>query len=100
MAVSRAADDEAIALRTRPERMLAIDNDRVKLTCSWSESNDYKYLALSHMWGIDRKQQLRLVLSRLDEFQEGISWTELPFIFKEAISIARQVGYNHIWIDS
>jgi hypothetical protein len=72
----------------------------VKLICNWSKSSDCKYLALSHMWGTDCKQQLRLVLSRLDEFQKNIPWTELPFIFKEAIRIARQVGYNHIWIDS
>ena len=96
----RAAGDEATAPSTRPERMLAIDGDRVKLICNWSKSSDCKYLALSHMWGTDCKQQLRLVLSRLDEFQEDIPWKELPFIFKEAIRIARQVGYNYIWIDS
>lgn len=96
----RAADHEAIAPRTRPERMLAIDGDRVRLICNWSESSDCKYLALSHMWGIDPKQQLRLVLSRLDKFQEEIPWTDLSFIFKQAITIARQVGYNYIWIDS
>ncbi|OWY42127.1 HET-like protein [Alternaria alternata] len=44
--------------------------------------------------------QLRLILSRLDEFQEDIPWIELPFIFKEAIRIARQIGYNYILIDS
>lgn len=80
--------------------MLAIDDGRVRLICNWSESSESKYLALSHMWGSDCKQQLRLVLSRLDEFQENIPWTELPFIFKEAIRIARQIGYSYIWIDS
>jgi hypothetical protein len=80
--------------------MLAIDGDRVKLVCNWSEIGGFKYLALSHMWGIDATQQLRLVLSRLEEFQEEIPWLELPFIFKEAIRMARQVGYNYIWIDS
>jgi hypothetical protein len=80
--------------------MLAIDGDRVKLVCNWSESDGFKYLALSHMWGIDATQQLRLVLSRLEEFQEEIPWSELPFIFKEAIRMARRVGYNYIWIDS
>jgi hypothetical protein len=91
---------EAISLRTRPDRILAIDGDRVKFICNWSESSGSKYLVLSHMWGIDPTQQLRLVLSRLDEFQEEISWMELPFIFKEAIKIARQASYNYIWIDS
>lgn len=96
----RAPNNETLSPATRPSRILAINGDRVKLICNWSESSDCKYLALSHMWGIDPKQQLRLVLSRLDEFQEDIPWKELPFIFKEAIRIARQVGYNHIWIDS
>lgn len=96
----RAADSKAVTLKTKPERMLAIDDNRVKLVCDWSKSSDSKYLALSHMWGIDYKQQLRLVLSRLDEFQENISWNELPLIFKETIRIARQLGYNHVWIDS
>lgn len=96
----RVPKNEALALSTRPNRILAIDGDRVRLVCNWSESSDSKYLALSHMWGIDPKQQLRLVLSRLVEFQDNIPWTELPFIFKEAIKIARRIGYDYIWIDS
>lgn len=98
--ICRPADNEPTALRTRPERMLAIDGDKVKLICDWPGTKDSKYLALSHMWGSDCRQQLRLVLSRLDEFQEDIPWAELPFIFKEAIRIGRQIGYNYIWIDS
>ncbi|KAF7677344.1 hypothetical protein GT037_004203 [Alternaria burnsii] len=96
----RTPNNEALSPLKRPSRILAVNDDRVRLICNWSESSDSKYLALSHMWGTDPKQQLQLVLSRLEEFQENIPWTELPFIFKEAIRIARQVGYDHIWIDS
>jgi hypothetical protein len=88
------------APRTQPGRMLEIDNDKVKVLCDWSKSNDSGYLALSHMWGLDATKQLRLVMSRLKEFQQEVPWEEIPFTFREAIRIARQVGYKYVWIDS
>jgi len=86
--------------RERPSRILVIGGDQVKLKCDWSDSFEVKYLALSHMWGPDPTQQLRLVKPRLDKFQQGIPWSELPYIFKEAITMAWKIGYQYIWIHS
>ncbi|KAG9191388.1 hypothetical protein G6011_09476 [Alternaria panax] len=60
----------------------------------------FEYLALSHMWGTDSSQQLRLTASTLQEYQEAIPRDMLPSIFTEAIRITRYLGFRYLWIDS
>lgn len=59
------------------------------------------YLALSHRWGDDRKHHLGRTLSdnHGDRFV-GIEWNELPLTFQDAITVARNLRVQYLWIDS
>ena len=87
----------------QPSRILELGShpgDKVVLRCDCSNSTEFRYLALSHMWGSDPSQQLRLVESRLQEFQTEVPWNEMSFLFQEAVRITRAIGYQYLWIDS
>jgi hypothetical protein len=82
----------------RPTRLLELTSDGVRLRCDTSAIEDLQYLTLSHVWG-DTPHRLRLTLSRLDEFQSAIPWSELPAIFIEALRIVRHTNFRFLWID-
>lgn len=86
----------------RPTRLIELmhDDDGIRLQCNVEAIRDIEYLALSHMWGTDPSDQLRLTMARFEEFQTSIAEIELPAMFKDAIRITRQLGCRHIWIDS
>jgi hypothetical protein len=84
----------------RPTRILELMPNGVRLHCDVRSISDFKYFTLSHMWGVDPSHQLRLSMSRLEEFQISIPQEELPAIFKEAIRITRHSGFKYLWIDS
>lgn len=52
------------------------------------------------MWGKDASKQLRLMSSKLQDFQEAIPLDMLPNIFAEAIRITRYLNFKYLWIDS
>jgi hypothetical protein len=84
----------------RPTRVLEIVSEQlVRLKCDMATS-EYNYLALSHMWGKNQKYQIRLVQSKLQDFQANIPWDQLSDIYREAIRITRELGYRYLWIDS
>ena len=70
----------------------------MRLRCDTGTITDLQYLTLSHVWG-DAPHRLRLTLSRLDEFQVAIPWSELPAIFVEALRIVRHTGFRYLWVD-
>ncbi|KAH7073195.1 heterokaryon incompatibility protein-domain-containing protein [Paraphoma chrysanthemicola] len=86
--------------RKLPTRVLELVPWGVKLQCNVGNVADFNYVTLSHIWGNDTSQQLRLVKSRFDEFIRSIPTDELPAIFREAIRITRTIGYKYLWIDS
>ncbi|KAF2806681.1 HET-domain-containing protein [Mytilinidion resinicola] len=56
------------------------------------------YATLSHCWGTT---QLTCTTScNIKRHRHGISWTELPKSFKDAIRIARSLSLRYLWIDS
>jgi hypothetical protein len=57
-----------------------------------------RYLTLSHCWG--RHQLVRLLESNLDAFCEDIPYQLLPQTFRDAIRVARRLGFAYLWIDS
>lgn len=92
--------ENTVSSEERPTRVIEILGDSsVVLRCNMSKEH-YDYLALSHMWGTNHKDQIRLIEKRLAEFQRSIPWQELPYIYLEAIYITRQLGYRYLWIDS
>ncbi|KAH7078666.1 heterokaryon incompatibility protein-domain-containing protein [Paraphoma chrysanthemicola] len=86
--------------RKLPTRVLELVPWGVKLQCNIGDVADFNYVTLSHIWGNDTSQQLRLVKSRFDEFIRSIPTYELPAIFREAVRITRAIGYKYLWIDS
>ncbi|KAH8622146.1 hypothetical protein IG631_23252 [Alternaria alternata] len=84
----------------RPTRVLELNDTGIRLRCDVQAIYDFKYLALSHMWGNDASKQLRLMSSRLQDFQEAIPLDVLPNIFAKAIRITRYLGFKYLWIDS
>lgn len=93
---------DSLIHRERPTRLLDLANDSIRLECYTQgiDALELEYVTLSHMWGEKAERQVRLVQSRVAEFQEQIPYEELSFIYKEAIRITRLLGYRYIWIDS
>lgn len=63
-----------------------------------SESSKIQYAALSHSWGGDIPS--RLEVARLASYTRRISFSSLPATHRDAIVVARRLGYRYIWIDS
>jgi len=62
---------------------------------------DFKYLALSHMWGDPNlNQHLKLLTSNIAEFQKAVPWASLSSVYKEAVRVTLALGYNYLWVDS
>ena len=57
-----------------------------------------RYLTLSHCWGPVVPK--RLLLESLDEFRRYLPTDGLSRTFQDAIYATRQLGMEHIWIDS
>jgi len=57
-----------------------------------------RYLALSHCWG--KVQPLKTTTANLDERMREIPWASIPKTFQDAITVARRLNTQYIWIDS
>ncbi|KAH7399173.1 heterokaryon incompatibility protein-domain-containing protein [Phaeosphaeria sp. MPI-PUGE-AT-0046c] len=84
----------------RPTRIVEILPKGIRLRCDVETIVDFEYLTLSHVWGKNPSQQLRLSHARLDEFKAKIPLDEMPVNFKEAVRITRKTGFKYLWIDS
>jgi hypothetical protein len=84
----------------RPTRVLELSHSSLRLRCDLDNIEEFKYLALSHMWGEEPSKQLRLTSATLQEFQRDIPLDTLPSIFREAIQITHYLGFRYLWIDS
>jgi len=84
----------------RPTRILELNKYGVRLRCDPQAVDNFKYLALSHMWGKDLSTQVLLTNSTLPEFQEAIPIHRLSSTSIEAIRITRSLGFSYLWIDS
>ena len=60
--------------------------------------DEQAYICLSHCWG--GNTPLKLTRQNLRQFKDAIPWNELPRTFKDAITITRDFGIHHLWIDS
>lgn len=56
------------------------------------------YATLSHCWG--KKEFQKTLLSNVDAFKRGFAISSLPQTFQDAITVARGLGINYLWIDS
>jgi hypothetical protein len=56
------------------------------------------YATLSHCWG--KIVPFKLLASNISELKQGISLSQLPKTFQQAIVVTRQLSVEYIWIDS
>jgi hypothetical protein len=56
------------------------------------------YMTLSHCWGGARN--IKLLENNMEDFENGISMTDLPKTFAEAVLVVRMLGCRYLWIDS
>ncbi|KAK1840540.1 heterokaryon incompatibility protein [Colletotrichum chrysophilum] len=75
------------------------EEDIVRLSLSESLSPHTKYVALSHRWGL-KETCCTLKANLGDMVEKGMCTSSLPPTFREAIYVARGMGFSYIWIDS
>ena len=56
------------------------------------------WVALSHCWG--QGTSFTTTTTNLLERKKGIPFTDFPATFRDAITISRRLGIEHLWIDS
>ncbi|KAG8161309.1 hypothetical protein KVR01_009573 [Diaporthe batatas] len=82
-----------------PSRVIDVTQDGLdpRLVVS-DEGQRGQYAALSHCWG--GLQILQTNAATLAQYQDNIPLDELPRSFKDAITIARKLQIQFLWIDS
>lgn len=73
-------------------------NDLLYVTNDLFHSATERYMTLSHCWGNSRNFTLNK--STYKRLKTGISVSELPRTFQDAICVTRRLGVKYIWIDS
>ncbi|KAE9365728.1 HET-domain-containing protein, partial [Stipitochalara longipes BDJ] len=82
-----------------PTRLIAVDQDVPRLVLSTELSGPGRYATLEgHCWGT--LNILRLIKSNFQSFRIGIPWEELSQTFQDACFVAKEFGFQYIWIDS
>lgn len=59
-----------------------------------------RYATLSHCWGPKERRPLTTTIETLEERRRSLPPEQLPRSFLDAISIARTLGIEYLWIDS
>jgi hypothetical protein len=90
------------SITSLPSRVLkigALESDIVYLEQHDNSSHlSEPYAALSHCWGTG--QPFITTSETIEERQQGIHVNQLPQTYQDAITVARAIGLQYIWIDS
>jgi hypothetical protein len=71
--------------------------DTSRLACS--ETEHYRgFAALSYVW--DTNQTFVLLSTTIDEFMSGFDVQKLPQTIQDAVTVARRLGFRHLWVDA
>ena len=86
-----------------PKRLLdlssGVDNAKyIRLVETDNSSSNVEYMTLSHCWG--SKPVIRLTRHTLEGLISGLSISNLPQTFQDAIVVAGWFGSQYLWIDS
>jgi hypothetical protein len=85
--------------RQLPTRLISVHPSKpVHLYDTTLLSTDTKYVTLSHRWG--RSLVFTLTSKNIETLRTEIQMTELSQTFQDAITFARSIGIDYIWIDS
>ncbi|RDW77527.1 hypothetical protein BP6252_05580 [Coleophoma cylindrospora] len=89
-----------------PSRCLHVGKDFLRLRDSEQQGRG-RYMTLSHCWGpkprapeINITHTTSTTTSNLEDRKKYIDESQLPLTFRNAISLARQLSIDYIWIDS
>ncbi|KAF8855434.1 HET-domain-containing protein [Acephala macrosclerotiorum] len=82
-----------------PSKLLEIKPDSIGLRDTSGIPNQTKYATLSHCWG-PNSVDFKLMKDSLVDFQTSIRQEWLLKTFQDAISIARRLVLEYLWIDS
>lgn len=83
-----------------PTRILDLSSPEGNMDLRLRDSSEEtgRYAALSHCWG--KTKPIQLTTETLEHFQKGISFSELPKTFQDAVVATRNLGLSFLWIDS
>jgi hypothetical protein len=82
-----------------PRRLLYLGTQserKVKLIETNGKSGLYN--TLSYRWGAP--PHFQTTKSNLKQYLDQINWEDLPPLFKDAITVSRNLGVYHLWIDA
>jgi hypothetical protein len=80
-----------------PTRLVSISGSTAKLVYPPAGSS-FPYAALSHCWGSG--QPLKTIKQNVRNHMTAIPLNQLPPTFRDAITVAQELGLAYIWIDS
>jgi hypothetical protein len=92
---------EQSALRRLPTRLVFVGSIAglpVRICQTSSLPSDTRYMTLSHCWG--KVCFLTLTTKNFAALQREIVLADLPATFQDAITFARYIGVDYLWIDS
>lgn len=81
-----------------PRRLLYFGSSNFKLIETQGELGSY--VALSYCWGGESENNLRTLSCNLEQMKTGISWEDLPPVFKNAVTVSQNLGIEMVWIDA
>jgi hypothetical protein len=81
-----------------PTRLLKIDLENIRLCYSSDYEDCSRYVTLSHCWG--ELEIFKLRKSNLSLLLQEIPYDSLCKTFRNAVEIARSLGFSWLWIDS
>lgn len=91
--------------RLLPTRVLDVGNqkDQKPLLHETADGEEGRYIALSHRWGNPtetEKAKFCTYACNIEERRRGIDFNSLPKTFRDAMTVARELGVRYLWIDS
>ena len=81
-----------------PARVLDLANDAIRLFVT--NGTKGRYMALSYCWGPPARPPLKTTRDTLTQHLHAIPWDKMPNTFRDAVSVARRLGFQYLWIDS
>lgn len=83
-----------------PARLIELQGDdclRIVHTSRLPEQ-ERRYVALSYVWGPD--QTFVLLRSNQLMFGKGLEVEQLPQTIRDAMTVARRIGFKYLWVDA
>ncbi|KAF4438212.1 hypothetical protein FACUT_5077 [Fusarium acutatum] len=84
--------------RDLPSRVVDIGEKKPKLVETQGELDIY--VALSYSWGDAGSRMFKFKTDTEAAFKKGIALSKLAKTHRQAIQVARELGYRYIWIDA